>query len=397
MTETTRLAKCWGSLRLFVGLGLGVAMIAGWLSLLSQSVSMGLSKPYQWQLPPHFPQPILPSDNPMSAAKVSLGRFLFYDRQLSGNGQQSCADCHQQQFAFAEPLTVSMGSTGQAHHRNASALVNIAYNKTLTWSHPSLTAIEQQVLLPMFGERPVEMGITGHEAQVLARLQREPYPRLFRAAFGDAQINWLKVTQALASFVRSLTSFNSPFDRYAYYGDDAALTEQQLKGMQLFFSERLECHHCHGGFNFTQSTSHQQLAIDRHAFHNTGLYFQAQPRFNATGYPENDRGLAELTLDRADDGKFRAPTLRNIGYSAPYMHDGSIATLSDVIDFYAAGGRVTAQGDGRLHSNKSAFVKGFSLTDQEKAALLAFLQSLDDPEFVANPLFADPWPTVQAQ
>lgn len=359
---------------------------------------LSCSKPqpvYQWQLPEGFPLPVVPADNPMSAAKVELGRHLFYDSALSANQQQSCASCHQQQHGFAEPLKVSIGSTGQAHRRNASALVNIAYNNTLTWAHDGLTHIESQLLMPLFGDSPIELGAAGHEQQILARLQRQPYPALFAAAFGDSQADFRRVVDALASFSRSLISFNSPFDRYAYQQDDSALSNDELLGLNLFFSEKLECHHCHGGFNFTQATSHQRQPLDRRPFHNTGLYYVSRPDLAARGYPQHDTGLSELSLNPADDGRFRAPTLRNVAYSAPYMHDGSLATLSEVIDFYAAGGLVTQlngeTSDGRQHPGKSGFVRGFELTTQEKQALLAFLHSLSDESFVTNPAFANPW------
>jgi len=351
--------------------------------------------PYVWSLPAGFPKPTVPADNPMTAAKVTLGRYLFYDKALSGNGQQSCASCHQQARAFAEANTVSVGSTGELHRRNALALVNVAYNKTLTWAHPDLHSLEQQALLPMFGEQPVELGINGHEDKVLNRLKRDPYPALFDAAFGDDTVDFPRVTQALASFVRSLISLQAPFDRYAYQGDDTALTAEQINGMNLFFSEKLECHHCHGGFNFTQSTSHEKQPLDRRPFHNTGLYFTDRQQVDGLGYPDKDRGLAELTMQPDDDGRFRAPTLRNIALTAPYMHDGSVATLEQVLDLYQHGGRQIAngrlQGDGRLHPAKSNFVKGFDLTPEERAAVLAFLHSLTDRDFVSNPAFADPW------
>ncbi|MBU1308069.1 MAG: di-heme enzyme [Gammaproteobacteria bacterium] len=356
------------------------------------------SKPqqeYPWQLPDGFPLPVVPADNPMSAAKVELGRHLFYDTALSANQQQSCASCHQQQYAFSQPLKVSVGSTGQSHRRNASALVNVAYNNTQTWAHDGLNHIETQLMLPLFGDSPVELGAGGHEQQILSRLQRAPYPQLFAAAFADSQPNFRRVIDALASFSRSLLSFNSRFDRYAYQQDDTSLTEQELQGLNLFFSEKLECHHCHGGFNFTQATSHQRQPLDRRPFHNTGLYYISRPDLAGMGYPQHDTGLSEVTLNPADDGRFRAPTLRNVAYSAPYMHDGSLATLEQVIDFYAAGGLVTTVNDqlsdGRQHPLKSSFVRGFALTAAEKQALLAFLHSLSDEQFITNPAYANPW------
>ncbi len=369
---------------------------------------------YPWPIIKGFPKPQVPNDNPMSIAKVSLGRALFYDNNLSANQQQSCATCHIQKYAFAEPLVVSIGSTGEKLRRNAPALVNIAYNKTLTWAHDGLTSIEQQLLLPMFGENPVELGITNHEVEVLQRFNTLQYQALFQQAFpeyyqfkksvfvkgstekntmvksGSESLDLIKldhISKALASFVRSLISLQSPFDDYAYAANDDAISAAALRGMNLFFSEKLECHHCHGGFNFTQSTSHEKQLIDRRPFHNTGLY-NVKPNINI------DIGLAEISTLAEDNGRFRAPTLRNIAVSAPYMHDGSIATLTEVLDFYAAGGRNITEGkykgDGRKNPLKSQFVKGFDMTEQDKADLLAFLHTLTDKRFLTNPEFAMP-------
>jgi len=370
-----------------------------WLSfflvvfLLSACNKPETAKPYQWRLIAGLPKPQVPENNPMSFAKVELGRHIFYDKNLSFNQIESCSSCHQQQFAFSDNLEKSIGSTGQKHRRNAPALVNIAYNKTLTWAHDGLTTLEQQILLPMFGESPIELGITGHEKEILARFDTPQYKALFEQAFPDKKVSFDLVVKALASFVRSLISLNSPFDRYAYYNQDEAISASALRGMQLFFSEKFECHHCHGGFNFTQSTSHEQQLIDRRPFHNTGLYNVAYKN-GKTGYPKSDIGLAEITTFTHDNGRFRAPTLRNISVSAPYMHDGSIATLSEVLDFYAAGGRNIMQGknkgDGRKNPLKSQFVKGFEMSKQNKEDLLAFLATLTDKSFLTNPEFAQP-------
>lgn len=350
---------------------------------------------YQWQLPSGFPKPQIPTDNPMTEAKVALGKALFYDKNLSFNQQQSCESCHLQQYAFAEPLVVSVGSTGEQHRRNAPALVNIAYNKTLTWAHDGLSSLERQILLPIFGEQPIELGVAGNEAQVLARFDTPVYRQLFAAAFGDSNISFDYIVKALSSFVRSLISLNAPFDAYAYQADDNAISASAIRGMDLFFSERLECHHCHGGFNFTQSTSHEKQPLDRRPFHNTGLYNVSYHNNNpsnnngiASGYPLHDVGLSEITTFAQDNGRFRAPTLRNIAVTAPYMHDGSIATLAEVIDFYAAGGRNITEGahvgDGRLNPLKSPFIKGFELTEQERLDLLSFLDTLTDVNFLQD-------------
>ncbi|MFT5634742.1 MAG: cytochrome c peroxidase, partial [Cognaticolwellia sp.] len=196
------------------------------------------------------------------------------------------------------------------------------------------------------------------------------------------------IVKALASYVRSLISLNSSFDKYAYLSDDNAISAAAIRGMSLFFSERLECHHCHGGFNFTQSTGHEQQLIDRRPFHNTGLYYVAINK-DEFGYPSKDIGLADISTLAKDNGRFRAPTLRNIRHSAPYMHDGSVATLAEVIDIYAAGGRNIKsgqyKGDGRANPMKSQFVKGFELTALEKQDLLTFLDTLTDETFLTSP------------
>jgi cytochrome c peroxidase len=348
--------------------------------------------PYEWQLPPGFPKPRVPEDNALTVEKAELGRHLFYDRRLSANGSQACASCHQQAHAFSEEAAVAAGSTGQKHHRNSMALVNVAYSATFTWAHPGINTIEQHVLLPLFGDKPVEMGAAGHEQEILARLRADAgYQELFARGFPAERerVTFNNVAKALASFVRTLVSFQSPFDRYAYFGEDSALTASQVRGMNLFMSERLECAHCHAGFNFSQFVTHESTAIAERAFHVTGLYPYSETYVSGADY-----GLFAVTGEAADKDRFKAPTLRNIERSAPYMHDGSLATLNDVIDFYAAGGRVLADGprpgDGRAHPGKSPFIKGFTLTAQERQDLLDFLSSLSDEKFLGDPEFAAP-------
>jgi len=348
-------------------------------------------KSYQWSLPADFPKPHIPSDNPMSVEKIALGRHLFYDPNLSANGTQSCSSCHEQALAFSEAKKVSIGSTGQTHRRNTQALVNVAFNRSLTWANDEIVLLERQILLPLFGDDPVEMGASGFESEILAKLNTVKYRDLTQQAFGDDKLDFDRIVKALASFSRSLISLNSPFDRYAYQMADDALSPAQIRGMNLFFSEKLECHHCHGGFNFTQSTTHEKQQLDLRAFHNTGLYNTA----GKYSYPLLDTGLFEATSKVQDVGRFRTPSLRNVELTAPYMHDGSIDTLSQVIDFYAAGGRNITQGefigDGRVNKQKSQFVKGFNLDETQKQDLLAFLQSLTDNEFVTNPAHSNPF------
>jgi cytochrome c peroxidase len=349
---------------------------------------------FDWQIRAGIALPIEPADNPMTEAKFQLGRHLFYDQRLSGNGSQSCASCHHQDKAFSDGLIVAIGSTGDAHPRNSQSLTNIAYNATLTWANPVLLSIESQMQVPLFSEDPIEQGIDeSTEDAVLQRIVDEPrYTDLFAAAFPNqgSPVRFDNIIKAIGSFVRGLTSFNSPYDRYVL-GDSGAISASAKRGEALFFSEDLECFHCHGGYNFSDSTVDRSIAFVERPFHNTGLY-----NIGGNGdFPADNQGALEVTGDPSDMGKFRAPTLRNIELTAPYMHDGSITTLAAVVDFYAAGGRNIVSGpyagDGRLNPFKDSFINGFALSAQDKTDLIAFLHSLTDTEFVTSPRLRNPW------
>jgi cytochrome c peroxidase len=348
---------------------------------------------YEWDLPPGFPAPRVPEDNPMTEAKVELGRRLFYDVRLSGNETQSCGTCHRPELAFTDGVARATGSTGQLHPRGSMSLANIGYAATLTWANPLLRNLEEQALVPMFGEEPVELGLAGRKEEMLDRFRADADMReRFATAFPEADepISVDAITKALASFQRTLISGSSPYDK-AQRGEPApAFDAAAERGMELFFSERFECFHCHGGFNLASAVDHQGNRFDQASFHNNGLY-----HLDSEGsYPRGNEGLYDITGDPADKGKFKAPTLRNIALTAPYMHDGSIETLSEVLDHYAAGGRHVETGphagDGRNNPNKSSFVLGFPMTPEEKSDLLAFLDSLTDREFIENPTFQPP-------
>ena len=349
---------------------------------------------WRWELPAHFPVPKVPESNPMSEAKVDLGRHLFYDRRLSGNGTQSCASCHHQDKAFTDGRATGLGSTGMAHPRGAQGLANVAYHATLTWANPSLVTLEKQMEVPLFGDDPVEMGVNDHNrTEVLARLHAEPvYAAKFAAAFPEAAqpMGWGQVIQAIASFQRTLLSGHSRYDQYLQ--GKAQLTVPETRGMALFFGEKAECFHCHGSFNFNDQIVHAASRMVETPFHNTGLY-----NLGGTGaFPEHNRGVFELTALVKDMGAFRAPSLRNVEVTAPYMHDGSVATLEAVLDFYADGGRRIASGpyagDGRLNPHKSELISLIDLNAQDKSDLVAFLKTLTDHDFLQNPRHSDPWP-----
>ncbi len=321
----------------------------------------------------------------MSAAKVELGRYLFYDKRMSVNGKESCGTCHRQELAFTDGRARAEGTTGQVHPRSSMSLVNVAYEPLLTWANPTLDSLEEQALIPMLGEEPIELGLKGHEQEFLNTLRRDPvYQRLFPKAFPEqGDIYTLQnVTKAIATFERTIVSMRSPYDRYRWGGDSSAISDSAKRGELLFSSsERGGCFQCHGGWNF--SAVRFEGGKDRDGeegggFFNTGVSLYLTP----------NRGLYELTQRTQDIGKFRPPSLRNVALTAPYMHDGSLATLEEVIDHYAAGGKLD-------HPNKSRILRPFRLTPGEKQDLVEFLKSLTDEELLHDPRWS--YPRVSAE
>ena len=349
---------------------------------------------FEWRLPHWLPPPVVPTENPMTTAKVELGRHLFYDRRLSVNGTFSCASCHQQARAFSDGRKVAQGVTGEVHPRNTPGLSNVGYFPRLTWAHPRRLGLEDQLLVPLFGVAPIELGMAGHERALIEDLRKDDlYPARFRAAFPDVRkgtIGLKHIASAIAAFERTIISTNSPYDHFRYLGDRNAISASAKRGANLFFSDRLQCFQCHGGFHFTDTHRHAGLPFEEFAFHNTGLY-----NIGGTGrYPALNTGLHASTDRVGDMGRFRTPTLRNIAVTAPYMHDGSVQTLGEVIDIYAAGGRQIDTGpyagDGRKNRYKSSFVTGFSITREQRQDLIAFLESLTDEAFLTDPRLSDP-------
>lgn len=330
----------------------------------------------------------------MTDETVELGRHLFYDTRLSVNGTKACGSCHEQALAFTDGLARSTGATGELHPRSSMSLVNVAYRDALTWANPSHRVLEEQILVPMFGTHPIELGLLDHQERIYAELaEDEIYQRLFAAAFpNEATLVTTKhVAVALAAFVRSITSFRSPFDRYRFTGDETAMSPAAHRGMQLFFSRRARCGGCHMahnvsvdlGLNLDGGSKTINSAADEPAvfmFHNTGLYNLPAPMH----YPADSAGLYAVTGNLEDVGKFRVPSLRNIALTAPYMHDGSIATLEVVLDHYIAGGRAP-------NPRLSESIEPLDLSPEERADLLAFLNSFTDTALLTDPRWSNPW------
>ena len=258
------------------------------------------------------------------------------------------------------------------------SLTNVAYNPSFTWSDPTVRSLESQMRRPLFNRHPMEMGLQGDGHAAVAALSADSsYRELFAAAFpGDAApLSMDHIIKAIAAFERTLISGRSAFDRYVFDDDRTALSDSAKRGMALFFSPRAGCAQCHSGLNFSGPLAYEGHAVERAMFADTGLY-DVDGR---GGYPANDRGLIEVTRRAADMGKFRVPTLRNVALTGPYMHDGSLPSLEEVIDHYARGGHRSARQDAK--------VRPLSLSAAERGDLLAFLQSLTDREFVDDPRF----------
>lgn len=362
----------------------------GVLSLVSLLASGDTETPlvdtYHWQLPSGFPLPRSPANNPMSDAKVELGRHLFYDTLLSSNNTYSCASCHQQQLAFTDGLKNAVGLHNHQLKRNTMSLTNVAYNAYFTWASHETISLEQQALIPLFNQNPPELGFQDENELIAVLNQQAFYQSLLKQAFGANTWQITHVTSALSAFQRTLISGDSAYDRFVFFDDDSAFSESAKRGMALFYSERLKCGQCHGGFNFAAKSFLQQSSKRDNVFHNTGLFEH---------YPVTDQGLFTETNLISDEGKYKAPTLRNIAVTAPYMHDGSIDSLADVLQHYARGGRLIPAGanagDGAKHSNKDKTLTGFKLSSVETQDLLTFLNALTDQTFLANPRFANPF------
>lgn len=299
-------------------------------------------------IPAGFPPMNIPADNAFTSDRWKLGKMLFFDKRLSEDHSVSCASCHQPRFAFADEVSVTPGIKQRLGTRNAPTLANVGYLPYFM-REGGVPTLEMQVLVPV--SEPHEMGF--NIVLLAERLARDTsYLSLANKAYGRT-IDPYVITRALACFERSIISGESRYDKYLA-GDTGALSSREEEGRQLFFSDKTACYKCHSGFNFTDNR-----------FANNGLY---------ETYP--DPGRYRLTGDSADLALFKTPTLRNLGYTAPYMHDGSISSLTEVIRHYNSGGK--------NHPHKSPEIKPLGLTEYQIGSLEAFLLTLDDPNLVTN-------------
>ena len=293
-------------------------------------------------IPNNFPVPVIPESNQLNQDRINLGKMLFYDPILSIDSSISCNSCHKQEFAFSDNKSISPGVKSRLGSRNTMSLANVVYYDAFQ-REGGVKSLEMQVLVPI--EDHNEMGfniILASEKMLL----HDKYVELSQIAYNRNPDPYV-ITRSIASFERTLISGNSDFDKNN-------LTLDQKNGKNLFFGNRLKCSECHSGFLFTNQN-----------FENNGLY-----------EIYNDSGRYSLTNQVKDIGKFKVPSLRNIELTEPYMHDGSILTLEDVINHYSKGGN--------YHINKSEHITGFKISQKEKEDLIKFLKSLTDYEFISN-------------
>lgn len=322
-----------------------------------KSMNSLIGTPYEFRLKKGFPIPQLPTDYPLTNERVVLGRQLFHDPDLSRSGSISCASCHHADKAFTDGKQFSIGIEDQIGTRNAMPLVNLAWKDSFFWDGRA-ASLREQALAPI--EDHLEMG---HELdEVVVQLaEHVEYPGKFEAAFGDSEITPERIGIAIEQFMLTLTSFDSKFDRAA--AGKTTLTEQEKRGFELFMTEfdprrglrGADCFHCHGGAFFTDFR-----------FHNNGLD------------ASEDTGLEQFSGLDSDRGKFSTPSLRNVAVTAPYMHDGRISTLEEVVDHYTKGVHRSPTLDPNLAKHPDG---GIPLTEEDQGALVAFLKTLTDSRF----------------
>ena len=286
---------------------------------------------------------IWPQDNPYTPAKAELGRYLYFDKRLSSDGTVSCATCHDPARGFTDGAAVSTGIRGQRGNRSAPTVINRAYSLAQFWDGRAAT-LEEQVKGPI--ANPIEMGNT-HDAMVTSLKGTAGYRPLFEQAFGSPEITVDRVAQAIATFERTVLSGNSRYDRYKA-GEKKAMSAAQVRGMRIFF-DKAKCDSCHEGINFTLN-----------AYANLGV---------GTDKRDPDVGRFSVTKDPADWGAFKTPTLRDVARTGPYMHDGSLLNLHQVVNFYDKGGTP--------NKNLDKKIKPLHLSEQDKDDLVAFLEALN--------------------
>ncbi|MBI4911068.1 MAG: c-type cytochrome [Acidobacteria bacterium] len=323
-----------------IGLRRGAVMAAAVIAI---ALSLGGESSPKLAIPLGLLPVDFPKDNPYSPAKAELGKLLYFDKRLSADNTVACASCHSPKFGYTDGAPVSTGIRGQKGGRSAPTVINRAYSLNQFWDGRA-ASLEEQAKGPI--QNPIEMGTT-HEAVVKKLRGIGGYRAMFKKVFGTEDLTIDHVAMAIATFERTVLSGNSAFDRYNA-GSKSAMTAAQIRGRNLYLN-KAKCDKCHEGINFTSN-----------AYHNIGV---------GTDKANPDEGRSVVTKNEADWGAFKTPTLRDIARTGPYMHDGSLKTLEEVVDYYDKGGN--------KNKNLSEDMKPLKLTDQEKKDLVSFLQALN--------------------
>lgn len=299
----------------------------------------------------------IPEENQLTQARIDLGRKLFYETQLSRDNTISCGTCHKLEQAFTDGNPIAIGIEGRLGLRNVPTLANIGYTDRMFMDGGVIT-LELQSQSPIFNHVEMDFTIAGFLERIAGDAE---YERMFQEAYGQ-EPGAYGISRSIAAFERTFISGHSRFDRYEYQQDENALSEEEKRGREVFFSSETACTECHVPPLFTNFE-----------YENIGLYVNYA-----------DSGRARISEVSADNGKFKVPTLRNVALTAPYMHDGSLASLEEVVEHFNSGGVG--------HVNQNPLVKPLGLTEQEKSDLVAFLSSLTDQNFIENPDLSDPNP-----
>jgi len=331
---------------LFLSIAVGAVQCAK-----EETVNIDYNTLTENKIPDHFPAINYPDGNNFTPDRWALGKKLFYDKRLSINYTISCADCHKQEIGFADNKALTPGVFLREASRNAPSLANVGYHPYFT-REGGVPSLEMQILIPISEHNEFDFNMV----QLIDRLSSDTlYQKLAFKAYGRT-LDAFSITRAISTFERSLISANSKFDLVSK--NQSTFTALESMGRDLFFSEKTNCSHCHNDFNFTNYT-----------FQNNGLYTEYK-----------DTGRFRLTGKESDLAMFKVPSLRLVGITAPYMHDGSVKNLKDVVEHYNSGGK--------NHANKSKFIRPLNLSETEKSALVAFLLTLNDDQFIKNKYFS---------
>lgn len=312
--------------------------------------------------------------------KALIGQYLFFDTRLSKNGMKSCATCHAPEYAFTDGYRRTINIDAELLQHNTPSILNLQNYESLNWASPLIKTAKQQILGPLFKTHPIELGMDINNDSKLKEISvDENYQKLLKAENIKA-LNWELAIKYLSDYVEQINSRNSRFDKFLKH--KIKLTNDEIAGKNLFYSNELNCSSCHGGIDFNQPENNETFA-------NIGLYNIGKNN----EYANNDNGLYETTKNKSDIGKFRIPSLRNVSVTAPYFHDGSINSIEEVINIFSNGGQNISEnqyaGNGILHPNNQ--IKPFKITEKETKQLVGFLNTLTDTSYLSTSFFVSPF------